>query len=77
MVVWNLPVPSIGNLAARIRSGYRVEEQPSSAEKLAGTAPGLGVATDGRPSHDDLIRHHGVQSWRGTFARGSVSCGES
>lgn len=31
----------------------------------------LGVATDGRPSHDDLIRHHGVQSWRGTFARGS------
>lgn len=27
MVVWNLPVPSIGNLAARTRSGYRVEEQ--------------------------------------------------
>lgn len=21
----------------------------------------LGVATDGRPSHDDLIRHHGVR----------------
>ena len=27
----------------------------------------LGVATDGRPSHDDLIRHDGAR--RGTFAR--------
>lgn len=39
-----------------------IEWRSTAAQKSLLAQPlELGVATDGRPSHDDLIRHHGAR----------------